>query len=105
MPVTSLLTDRKKLGYNYSCVMEKHNNAASGCGSAWLEHLVWDQGVAGSNPVTPMCNFGFVFIFQKISTKLLTNAVGQVTIYFVGLLKQLTDKYVFVAQLDRATAF
>ena len=47
----------------------------------------------------------FVFIFQKISTKLLTNAVGQVTIYFVGLLKQLTDKYVFVAQLDRATAF
>ncbi len=27
--------------------------AFSGCGSAWLEHLVWDQGVAGSNPVTP----------------------------------------------------
>ena len=25
-----------------------------GCGSAWLEHLVWDQGVAGSNPVTPI---------------------------------------------------
>ena len=25
----------------------------SGCGSVWLEHLVWDQGVAGSNPVTP----------------------------------------------------
>ena len=24
-----------------------------GCGSAWLEHLVWDQGVAGSNPVFP----------------------------------------------------
>ena len=22
------------------------------CGSVWLEHLVWDQGVAGSNPVT-----------------------------------------------------
>ena len=47
-----------------------------GCGSAWLEHLVWDQGVAGSNPVTPMRNLGFVFIFQKISTKLLTNDVG-----------------------------
>ncbi len=27
-----------------------------GCGSAWLEHLVWDQGVAGSNPVTPIEN-------------------------------------------------
>ncbi len=25
----------------------------SGCGSAWLERLVWDQEVAGSNPVTP----------------------------------------------------
>ena len=24
----------------------------SGCGSAWLERLVWDQEVAGSNPVT-----------------------------------------------------
>ena len=26
----------------------------TGCGSVWLEHLVWDQGVAGSNPVTPI---------------------------------------------------
>ena len=25
-----------------------------GCGSAWLERLVWDQEVAGSNPVTPI---------------------------------------------------
>ena len=24
-----------------------------GCGSAWLECLIWDQEVAGSNPVTP----------------------------------------------------
>ena len=50
---TSLLTDRKFLGYNNICVAEIRDNAASGCGSAWLEHLVWDQGVAGSNPVTP----------------------------------------------------
>ena len=27
----------------------------AGCGSAWLERLVWDQEVAGSNPVTPIC--------------------------------------------------
>ena len=27
----------------------------TGCGSAWLERLVWDQEVAGSNPVTPIC--------------------------------------------------
>ena len=25
----------------------------SGCGSVWLERLVWDQEAAGSNPVTP----------------------------------------------------
>ena len=24
----------------------------TGCGSAWLERLVWDQEVAGSNPVS-----------------------------------------------------
>ena len=73
---TSLLTDRKSLGYNNICVAEIRDNAASGGGSAWLEHLVWDQGVAGSNPVTPTCNLDFVFIFQKINTKLLTNDVG-----------------------------
>ena len=27
--------------------------ALTGCGSAWLERLVWDQEAAGSNPVTP----------------------------------------------------
>ena len=26
----------------------------SECGSVWLERLVWDQEVAGSNPVTPI---------------------------------------------------
>ena len=26
----------------------------TGCGSAWLERLVWDQEVAGSNTVTPI---------------------------------------------------
>ena len=30
---------------------QKYN--LTGCGSAWLERLVWDQEVAGSNPVTP----------------------------------------------------
>ena len=29
---------------------------STGCGSAWLERLIWDQEVAGSNPVTPTQN-------------------------------------------------
>ena len=51
--------------YNNPCVADKvlrkpeiidavDLNNPSGCGSAWLERLVWDQEVAGSNPVTPM---------------------------------------------------
>ena len=27
---------------------------ATGCGSAWLERLLWEQEAAGSNPVTPI---------------------------------------------------
>ena len=32
---------------------------ASGSGAAWLAHLVWDQRVAGSNPVSPTTSFRF----------------------------------------------
>ena len=70
---TSLLTDRKSLGYNNICVAEIPDNAASGCGSAWLEHLVWDQGVAGSNPAAPTIRnyrkrkLPFLFISEGIS--------------------------------------
>ena len=64
---TSLLTDRKSLGYNNICVAEIPDNAASGCGSAWLEHLVWDQGVAGSNPVTPILFFVGNLDFIRVS--------------------------------------
>ena len=35
-------------------------DAFPGCGSAWLERLVWDQEVAGSNPVTPINSAGVV---------------------------------------------
>ena len=64
---TSLLTDRKSLGYNNICVAEIRDNAASGCCSAWLEHLVWDQGVAGSNPVTPIVLFVGNLDFIRVS--------------------------------------
>ena len=30
--------------------------ALPGCSSVWLEHLLWEQGAAGSNPVTPICS-------------------------------------------------
>ena len=33
----------------------------TGCGSVWLERLVWDQEVAGSNPVTPITPIKYFF--------------------------------------------
>ena len=40
----------------------------SGCGSVWLEHLLWEQGVAGSNPATPTTFLMFfVYILQSSS--------------------------------------
>ena len=36
------------------CGTEGNKVSATGCGSAWLERLIWDQEVAGSNPVTPI---------------------------------------------------
>ena len=40
----------------FSRSLEKYakEKGQPGCGSAWLERLVWDQEVAGSNPVTPI---------------------------------------------------
>ena len=46
--------------YNSYCVTEKTTRKQiTGCGSAWLERLVWDQEVAGSNPVTPTSRVQF----------------------------------------------
>ena len=37
----------------YFCCELQNHITLTGCGSAWLERLIWDQEVAGSNPVTP----------------------------------------------------
>lgn len=47
------LDTQRTIGYNTACVND-NIQLNTGCGSVWLEYLVWDQGVAGSNPVTPI---------------------------------------------------
>jgi GH25 family lysozyme M1 (1,4-beta-N-acetylmuramidase) len=38
--------------------MERHHAPLiSGCSSVWLEHLLWEQGVAGSSPVIQTINY------------------------------------------------
>ena len=41
----------------YFCYELQNHITLTGCGSAWLERLIWDQEVAGSNPVTPTLTF------------------------------------------------
>ena len=85
--------------YNTICVTEiTTRKQKTGCGSAWLERLVWDQEVAGSNPVTPsfkqvshMCRCGSMVEHQP--SKLNT---------WVRFPSPASES---VAQLDRATAF
>lgn len=40
--------------YNNNCVREKQIKPETGVWLSLVERLVWDQEVAGSNPVTPM---------------------------------------------------
>ena len=81
-------------------------NNPSGCGSAWLERLVWDQEVAGSNPVTPMIHksCGCSSMVEHQPSKLDTWV--RFPSPALNLHWQVYSRsYVFVAQLDRATAF
>ena len=66
------------LPYNNSCVAGKTTamrQKNTGCGSAWLERLVWDQEVAGSNPVTPIVENRVHFMLNNtnISEKSIDN--------------------------------
>ena len=71
--------------------------SVTGCGSAWLERLVWDQEVAGSNPVTPIP----AGVVQWSNTSLPSWIRGFDSHH------PLKDEFPYesVAQLDRATAF
>ena len=53
------------LSYNHTCVMDCDIKVDSGCGTVWLVYLIWDQGVAGSNPVTPIDDASYKFHIGK----------------------------------------
>ena len=56
----------EQLRYNGFCVSEMDlDKSTSGCGSAWLERLIWDQEVAGSNPVTPTI-YTIIFVYDLV---------------------------------------
>ena len=42
-----------KIWYDKYCIIK----ISTGSGSAWLEHLLWEQGVGGSNPLFPTILF------------------------------------------------
>ena len=44
---------------------------SSECSAAWLAHLVWDQGVGGSNPLTP------TMLFKNTNYKILMVGLAQ----------------------------
>ena len=74
-------------------------NKPTGCGSAWLERLVWDQEVAGSNPVTPtVCGCSSMVEHQPSKLDTWVRFPSPALVLYL-------PAYVFVAQLDRATAF
>ena len=50
---------------NISCVTDEYVADETGCGSAWLERLIWDQEVAGSNPVTPIVENRVYFMLNN----------------------------------------
>ncbi len=62
-PAPQLLETRQAICYTKPRkVHNKHNT--SGCSAVRLAHLLWEQGVGGSNPLTPT-------IFNSLNTKYL----------------------------------
>lgn len=57
--------DRVRIEILELSVMHNFSLRISECSSAWLERLVWDQEVAGSNPVIPT-----MYFFHKKDTNI-----------------------------------
>ena len=70
----------------------------SGCGSAWLERLVWDQEVAGSNPVTP------IFYFMDIRAIKARRSVGNMGFLGDERLVGNTSKHIWIHICGASTA-
>src|SRR5882762_4412993 len=49
-----MLAGRASDGRRKPSLARPANSDRTGCSSAWLERVVWDHEVAGSNPVTPI---------------------------------------------------
>ncbi len=96
------MTDRNKSCKIYLVSNKKRNayKQITGCGSAWLERLVWDQEVAGSNPVTPTEILNFIKFICGCSS-MVEHQPSKLDTW----VRFPSPAYVSVAQLDRATAF
>ena len=70
----------------------------SGCSAVWLAHLVWDQGVGGSNPLIPTILVGVAQLVRA-------SGCGSEGRGFDSHHSPHVIRYVSVAQLDRATDF
>ena len=70
----------------------------TGCGAAWLARLIWDQEVAGSNPVTPSFIIWWVWhswLARQIVALEVVGSNPTIHPFFCGSLAQLVEHWTF----------